>query len=80
MVCYADDTHRGDGQGLGEARGAAEKKGAMKVLRDIRDIGLAINTEKAEATWLGLGARDRPPREERVTMVDGRGIAIGPRL
>lgn len=80
LVCYADDTvivaTGGDWRG---ARHAAEN-GAAAAITDIRDLGLEVNADKTEATWLGLGARERPPRGEGTTLVGGKRVAIAPRL
>lgn len=80
VVCYVHDTLIvATGRDWGEARRAAENC-TVVVLRDIREIGLAVNATKTEATWLGLDARERPPRAEREITVDDARIAIGPRM
>lgn len=43
-------------------------------------LGLSVNATKTEATWLEVGARERPPLTEKEVLVGGVHVAIGPHM
>lgn len=43
-------------------------------------LGLSVNATKTEATWLEVGAREKPPLTEKEVLVGGVHVAIGPHM
>lgn len=75
-VGYADDTIvLATGRSWEDATRRAEKC-ATVVLTDVGKLGLKANAEKTTATWLGVGARERPPPEAKWVMVRGVWVEI----